>query len=363
MKTREFKVLILPGDGIGSEIMREVRKILNVLTRRYRLLLEEDFIGGASLESHGTPITEDLIKKALSFHAVLLGAVGGPRWDNNPPELKPEQGLLKLRKALAGYANLRPVKVFPGLMRASTLRAEIIDGVDFVVVRELTGGIYFGRPRGIRQTKHGVRAYNTEIYHHYEIERIARFAFSLAYQRRRRVVSVDKANVLESSMLWRRIVTEVHRDFPDVELEHMYVDNCAMQMIRNPRQFDVLLTNNMFGDILSDEAAMITGSIGMLASACLGGQTDLYEPIHGSAPDIAGQDKANPCAAILSLGLMLRYTIHDEPAASAIEQAVDKVLCRQGRTPDISTPELPVLGTSEMGDRIRNEFQALLPVA
>ncbi len=363
MRKKTFKILLLPGDGIGPEIMREVRKLLDVLSKRHRLLIDEGQIGGASLDTAGVPITEDLICRARACDAVLLGAVGGPRWDNLPAELRPEQGLLKLRKALAGYANLRPVKVFPGLMMTSTLRPEIIEGVDFVVVRELTGGIYFGRPRGIRETARGRKGYNTEVYHRHEIERIARFAFALARQRRRKVTSVDKANILESSMLWRQTVEEVHRDFTDVILNHLYVDNCAMQMIRNPKQFDVLLTNNMFGDILSDEAAMVCGSIGMLSSACLGGHTDLYEPIHGSAPDIAGQGKANPCAAILSLGLMLRYTIHDERAASAVEQAVDNVLCRQGRTSDISAPALPVFGTSEMGDRVRNEFQALIKVA
>jgi len=350
---KKIRILLLPGDGIGVEIVREARKVLeSVGGRRFKLEMTEGLIGGAAIDRQGLPVTDEVLNEARTAQAVLLGAVGGPKWDRLPYEIRPEQGLLKLRKALRTYVNLRPIKVFKALAGASTLKPEVIEGADFAVVRELTGGIYFGRPRGLKVTARGEKGFNTEVYHRFEIERIARFAFDLARGRRKRVTSVDKANILESSMLWRRVVDEVGREYPDIELNHLYVDNCAMQIIRNPRQFDIILTNNMFGDILSDEAAMVSGSIGMLASASLGGRTGLYEPIHGSAPDIAGQDKANPCATILSLALMFRYSLAEPQAAQAIEAAVESVLNQGYRTPDIAEPGAFAVGTAGMGDLI-----------
>jgi len=353
MTKKKIKILILPGDGIGPEVMRCCQPILETAgADRFRMTITEGLIGGASLDRHGVPITTEVLSQARSAHAVVLGAVGGPKWDGGPYEQRPEQGLLRLRQTLKAFVNLRPVRVWPALSFTSTLKPEVIASADFVVVRELTGGIYFGLPRGLKTTSRGEKGFNTEVYHRFEVERIARFAFELARTRRRKVTSVDKANILESSLLWRRVVTEVHGDYPDVALNHLYVDNCAMQIIRNPRQFDVILTNNMFGDILSDEAAMVSGSIGMLASACLGGRTGLYEPIHGSAPDIAGKDRANPCATILSLALMFRYSLAEPLIARAIETAVADVLDRDYRTPDIAGPGSKIVGTATLGEMV-----------
>ena len=288
----------------------------------------------------------------MASDAVLLGAVGGPKWDNNPPHLKPEQALLGLRKSLGLYANIRPAKIFSALIGASALRRDVVEGVDIVVVRELTGGIYFGTPRGI-ETKNGeLVATNTLVYSESEIRRIAKSAFEIALKRRKKVCSVDKANILETSQLWRKTVTAVAENYRDVELSHMYVDNCAMQLVRNPRQFDVIVTENMFGDILSDEAAMLTGSIGMLASASLGGKVALYEPVHGSAPDIAGQDKANPIATIASVAMMLRYSFNLQKEADDVESAIEKVLDNGYRTPDIMTENSKRIGTKEMAERL-----------
>ena len=362
MAKRKIKILILAGDGIGPEVMRCAKPILEIAgTERFRMAITEGLIGGASLDQHGTPITDEVLAQARGSHAVILGAVGGPKWDDRPYEQRPEQGLLRLRRTLKAFVNLRPVRVWPALSFISTLKPEVIDAADFVVVRELTGGIYFGRPRGLKTTSRGEKGFNTEVYHRFEVERIARFAFELARTRRRKVTSVDKANILESSLLWRRIVTEVHGDYPDVTLNHLYVDNCAMQIIRNPCQFDVILTNNMFGDILSDEAAMVSGSIGMLASACLGGRTGLYEPVHGSAPDICGQDRANPCATILSLALMFTHTLQEPRIGRAIEAAVCDVLERDYRTPDICGPGSKVIGTAALADMICSALKAARP--
>jgi 3-isopropylmalate dehydrogenase len=283
---------------------------------------------------------------------VLLGAVGGPKWDKNPPHLKPEQALLGLRKSLGLYANIRPAKIFSALIDASALKREVVEGVDIVVVRELTGGIYFGTPRGIEMKNGEPVATNTLVYSESEIQRIAKSAFEIALKRRKKICSVDKANILETSQLWRKTVTAVAERYRDVELSHMYVDNCAMQLVRNPRQFDVIVTENMFGDILSDEAAMLTGSIGMLASASLGGKVALYEPVHGSAPDIAGQDKANPIATIASVAMMLRYSFNLQKEADDIESAIEKVLDNGYRTPDIVTENSKRIGTKEMAERL-----------
>jgi 3-isopropylmalate dehydrogenase len=358
MKKKIAKVLLLPGDGVGPEIMNQAEKILDVLSNGFiEIERETDVIGGASIEMNGEPITEHVINKAKTSDVVLLGAVGGEQWDLPANHLRPEQGLLRLRRTLNLFANLRPVKIYAGLTSASPLKKELVNGADFVIVRELTGGIYYGKPRGIRNTSKGEKALNTEVYYRYEIERIARIAFEIATARKKKVTSVDKANVLESSMLWRDVVNRIHREYSNVTLSHLYVDNCAMQIIKNPRQFDVILTNNMFGDILSDEAAMISGSIGMLASASLGGSTGLYEPIHGSAPDIAGQNKANPCAAILSIALMCEYSLRNQKISKAIENAVENVLKQGYRTVDIAETSSEILTTSEMGDKIKNELE------
>ena len=357
MTRNRLKLLILPGDGIGPEIVNEAMKIIRLLMEKgIAIEIEEASIGGSSIDQVGKPITEETLEKAKQCDAVLLGAVGGPKWEGLPHELRPEQGLLRLRKELGLFANLRPVRVFEPLIDASPLKREIIEGVDFIVVRELTGGIYFGQPRG----KNRKKAFNTEIYHREEIERIGRIAFQLACKRRKNLVSVDKANVLESSVLWREVITELHKEFMDVELTHQYVDNCAMQIIKNPGQFDVILTNNIFGDILSDESAMLTGSIGMLPSASLGVEHALYEPIHGSAPDIAGKNTANPCAEILCLAMMFRYTFNLPEIAQVIESATEDTLKQGYRTPDIAGKNTKILSTSQMGDMIKKRVEELL---
>jgi 3-isopropylmalate dehydrogenase len=332
-------------------------KVLETAGARFGIPLEfeEGIVGGAAIDREGTPLPLQTRSLCKACDAILFGAVGGPKWDSLPVDRRPERGLLTLRKELGLYANLRPVKLFAPLVDASPLKREIIEGVDLMVLRELTGGLYFGEPKGIDALPNaqGERAVDTLIYTTPEIERIARIGFQIAAQRRKRLTSVDKVNVLASSQLWRRVVTETAREFPDIKLDHMLVDNCSMQLIRDPRQFDVLLTENTFGDILSDEAAMLAGSIGMLPSASLGDGPGLYEPIHGSAPDIAGQDTVNPLATILSAAMLLRYSLHHELAAAAIETAVSRVLEAGYRTPDIWQPGPAVLvNTAHMGDLV-----------
>jgi 3-isopropylmalate dehydrogenase len=350
-------VLILPGDGIGPEIVAEAVKVLNVVNDKFGLglTLEEGLVGGSAYDAHGTPLPEETMDKAKASDAILLGAVGGPKWDNlEDRELRPEKGLLGLRSGLELFGNLRPAILYPQLADASSLKPEIVSGLDILIVRELTGGIYFGKPRGIRTLENGEReGYNTYVYSESEIRRIAKVAFESAQKRNKKLCSVDKANVLEVTVLWREILEEVSKDYPDVELSHMYVDNAAMQLVRAPKQFDVMVTGNMFGDILSDAAAMLTGSIGMLPSASLDKDNKgMYEPCHGSAPDIAGQGIANPLATILSAAMMLRYSLNEVAAADAIEEAVSKVLDQGLRTADIFSEGMSKVSTEEMGEAV-----------
>ncbi len=350
------KILVLPGDGIGPEIVAEAEKVLQALITDHDLKLQIDHgaIGGHGVDVSGKPLPEETLEKARTSDAVLLGAVGGPKWETIERSLRPERGLLAIRSGLGLYANLRPAIVHSALADASTLRPEIVAGLDIMIVRELTGGIYFGEPRGMRRTSDNLReGFNTLIYNEAEIRRIASMAFEVARKRSGKVCSVDKANVLEATELWREVVTEVAADYPDVSLQHMYVDNAAMQLVRDPKQFDVIVTTNMFGDILSDLASMLTGSIGMLPSASLN-QTGqgLYEPIHGSAPDIAGQNKANPLATILSVAMMLRYSLNEISHANRIEAAVKKVLANGLRTPDICRSGDQAISTADMGDAV-----------
>lgn len=352
---RAIKIIVLSGDGVGPEITAQAIKVLKKIESLTSLsfTLSEGLVGGKSIDELGVPITDELLSECRKSDAVLLGAVGGPKWDTTDPSRpRPEQGLLALRKHLELFANLRPVKMYGALADSSTLKREIIDEIDMIVVRELTGGLYFGKSE--RETDdRGPFAYDTMIYHEDEIERIVRIAFQIAKDRTKKVTSVDKANVLESSRLWREVTERVALEFPDISLIHQLVDNSAMQMIRNPRQFDVLVTENMFGDILSDEAAMLTGSIGMLPSASIGASgVSMYEPIHGSAPDIAGKDLANPLATILSVAMMLRYSINNVAYAEAVETAVEEVLKKGYRTKDIEQPGCETVGTNEMGDLV-----------
>jgi 3-isopropylmalate dehydrogenase len=352
---------VLPGDGIGPEVTAEAVKVLKaieeILGPKFRF--QTALIGGAALDATAVPLPAETIAVCNNAQAILLGAVGGPQWDNKRPELRPEQGLLQLRQRQELYVNLRPAKVLDSLVNLSALKPNLVRGTDLVIVRELLGGIYFGNPRGIF-SKNGERmGINTEVYREHEVERVAHRAFQLARLRRRKVTSVDKANILESSRLWREVVTRIGRMYPDVELQHLYVDSCAMQLIDRPTSFDVILTNNMFGDILSDEAAMLTGSIGLLPSASLGERTALYEPVHGSAPDIAGRNRANPIAAIASAALMLRYSLRMEAVAEAVETAIEKVMKRGARTSDLPGKKRPV-STSRMGDLIAAETQKIL---
>ena len=349
-----FKIAVLPGDGIGVEIVPQAVKALQAISEKYghTFSFTEALVGGAAYDAQGHPLPAATLELCKSSDAVLLGAIGGPKWDNLPVELRPELGaLLPLRKELALFANLRPCILFPPLMHASTLKEEVLQGVDILVIRELTGGIYFGEKRR-EKTADGQKATDVLTYSTYEIERIVRFGFDAARQRTGRLCSVDKANVLESSRLWRETVMDLSPEYADVEVTHMYVDNCSMQLIRNPRQFDVIVTENMFGDILTDEASMLTGSIGMLPSASIGGEVGLYEPAHGSAPDIAGQNKANPLATILSAGMLLRYSLKLEKEAQVIEQAVHQVIDAGYRTPDLAQPGMKILGTNEIGDLV-----------
>jgi len=357
------RILLLPGDGIGPEVTREAQRVLQAAAESTGLSLEfeESLIGGASIDAHGTPLSEETLALARESRAVLLGAVGGPKWDAMPVATRPEKGLLGIRKALDLFANLRPATVFPALADASTLRPEVVAGIDLLVVRELTGGIYFGEPRGQERVDGLREARNTMVYDEREIARICRVAFEAAQGRRRELTHVHKANVLEVSQLWMEVVEEVAKDYPDVELNHQLVDSMAMLLLREPANYDVIVTGNLFGDILSDEAAMITGSLGMLPSASLGvGGVGLYEPVHGSAPDIAGQDRANPLAAILSAAMLLEHSLAALEAATSIRNAVSAVLTAGDRTEDLlgTAQGGEALGCREMGERVLGELAA-----
>ena len=346
----------MPGDGIGPEIMEQGVKVLNVIGEKFGHKFEttEALIGGAAIDATGGPLPEETVKACKESDAVLLGAVGGPKWDTIDPAIRPERGLLGIRKELSLFANLRPAALFSELKDACYLRADIVErGLDVMVVRELTGGIYFGEPRGTKVENGERMGYNTMVYYEHEVKRIAKVAFEAAMKRDKRLCSVDKANVLDVSRVWREIVIEVSEDYPEVELTHMYVDNAAMQLVRDPSQFDVIVTGNLFGDILSDAAAAITGSIGMLPSASLGASNPgLYEPIHGSAPDIAGRNKANPLATILSIAMMLRYSFNMAEEADCIEAAVEKTLAEGLRTGDIMDEGGKLVGCTEMGEAV-----------
>ncbi len=349
-------IAVLPGDGIGKEIVAEAVKVIEKINSNYNadLTMEEGAIGGAGYDQYGKPFPDETLELCQRADAVLLGAVGGPEYEDLPRELRPERGLLAIRSEMQLFSNLRPAILYPQLASASTLKDEVVSGLDLMIVRELTGGIYFGQPRGIETLENGERrGFNTLEYTESEIERIARSAFDIAMKRNKRVCSVDKANVLEVSELWREVVTRVAKDYPEVELSHMYVDNAAMQLVKAPKQFDVMVTKNMFGDILSDAAAMLTGSIGMLPSASLDASgKGMYEPIHGSAPDIAGQNIANPLATILSVSMMLRYSLDMSDIAEKIDQAVSNVLDQGLRTADIYSAGMKQVSTREMGDAV-----------
>ena len=355
----EYKIAVVAGDGIGPEITAEAVKVLKKIGGKFghNFIFDDVCAGGSAIDKYGEPLPEESLNKCKNSDAVLLGAVGGPKWDGVEGSKRPERALLGIREGLGLYVNLRPAIMHKALSDACPLKKEITgDSFDIMIVRELTGGIYFGE-RGYREGKYGHEAYDVETYSDYEIERIARFAFEAAMKRNKKVTSVDKANVLESSRLWRKTVTKIAEEYPEVELTHMYVDNAAMQLVRNPRQFDVIVTSNMFGDILSDEASQITGSIGMLPSASIGkANPGMYEPIHGSAPDIAGENIANPIATILSVGMMLRYSFDLGKEADAIEQAIAKVLDKGLRTPDIMSEGMVLVGTKAMGDAICEEI-------
>ncbi|WP_127530659.1 3-isopropylmalate dehydrogenase [Paenibacillus kobensis] len=348
------KIAVLAGDGIGPEVVGEALKVLKKTEELfgYQFEFEHGLFGGIAIDEKGTPLPQETLEICQKADAVLLGAVGGPKWDSNPKELRPETGLLGIRKALGLFSNIRPANVFDCLMDASTLKPEVLEGTDLIVVRELTGGIYFGE-KFRREGENGQEAVDTCVYNVQEVERIVRQAFEIAQTRRKKLASVDKANVLETSRLWREVVIRIAPEYPDVELEHVLVDNCAMQLLRRPSSFDVIVTENMFGDILSDEAAMLTGSIGMLQSASMGeGSFGLYEPVHGSAPDIAGQGISNPIATILSVALMFRLTFGYHEAAQVIEDAVKSVLDAGHRTGDIAVDKSKAIGTTAMGDLI-----------
>ncbi len=356
---KKHKIAILPGDGIGPEVVREGVKIFTAIAERYGFLfeLQEGIVGGAAIDKCGEPLPQSSLNLAKNADAVVLGAVGGPKWENLEYKIRPERALLGLRDKLELYANLRPAKVFTTLINASSLKREVIENTNIMIVRELVGGIYFGKPKGVQKLEDGnEKGVNTLVYTTPEIKRIAKIAFEVASRRKKKVLSVDKANVLESTELWRKVVSEVHADYQDIELSHMYVDNCAMQLIKDPRQFDVIVTTNMFGDILSDEAAMLTGSIGMLPSASLGGNNGMYEPVHGSAPDIAGQNIANPIATIMSIAMMFKYSFGMDEASEKIESAVEKILQNGYRTKDIMDKGGKLVGTKEMGDLILKEI-------
>ena len=357
-----IKLALFTGDGIGTEVAGEAVNVLKFLfdSNSVRYEIEEDLVGGASYDEYKKPITEKALKLAKEADAVIFGAVGGPKWESLPIELRPEKALLTLRYDLGLYANLRPAKIYDELIDASPLKKDVVQGTDMMIVRELTGGIYFGQPRGIFDLEDGQKkGINTLVYTTKEIERIAKIAFEISRKRRKKVLSVDKANVLECTELWRNVVAEVAKEYPDVELTNMYVDNCSMQLIRQPKSFDVIVTTNMFGDILSDESSMVAGSIGMLPSASLNGKKGMYEPIHGSAPDIAGQNKANPIAAILSVAMMLKFSFDMDNLAEKIENAVEKVIKNGYRTADIysNAAGTKLVGTKEMGLAVIEELK------
>jgi len=360
----EYKIALLPGDGIGPEIISATLPSLIAIGEKngFTFKFQEGDVGGIAIDRHNDPFPNETFELCKNSDSVLLACIGGYKWDNNPRELRPETGLLKMRKSMGLFANLRPAKVIPQLIDASTLKKEVIEGVDIMVVRELTGGIYFGTPKGIETLPNGVRrGFSTGAYTEPEIERITRVAMEIAMKRNSRVCSVDKANVLDVSALWREVVINTAKDYPTVELSHMYVDNCAMQLIRNPRQFDTIVCGNMFGDILSDEASMLVGSLGMLPSASIGdlSQPGLFEPCHGSAPDIAGQDKANPLAQILSAAMMLRYDLSQPTAADQLERAVEIVLDKGFRTGDINQSGCILVGCKRMGEEVEKAVKGL----
>ena len=367
IKVKKRKILLLPGDGIGPEVMSEVKKIIEWFNNNKSLdfELDEDLIGGSSYDKHGTPITDEVFYKALESQAVILGAVGGPKWDNLDFSKKPERALLKLRKELKLFANLRPAICFKQLVNASSLKPEIVSGLDIMIVRELTGGIYFGEPRGIKPIDNGERkGINTHVYTSSEIARVARVAFDLAKKRSNKVTSCEKSNVMEAGQLWKEEVQVVHdKEYSEVELNHMLADNCAMQLLRNPKQFDVIVTDNLFGDMLSDEAGMLTGSLGLLPSASLGvkdkngNMRSMYEPVHGSAPDIADKSIANPIATILSFAMALRYSLDLDKEADQLEKAVQDVLDEGLRTKDIVSKGMKEVSTSEMGAAIISKLK------
>jgi 3-isopropylmalate dehydrogenase len=360
------KILVLPGDGIGPEIMREVMRVMEFFDQRHIASFEvsEGLVGGSAYDADGVPLTDATLARAKAADAVLFGSVGGPKWETLPFELQPERGLLRLRKEMDLFANLRPAVVFEALADASSLKRELVAGLDLLIVRELTGGIYFGDPRGIETLPDGTRrGINTEVYSEAEIERVTRAAFELARKRQKRLTEVDKANVMESGLLWREVANRIRPDYPDVELSFMYADNCAMQLVRAPKQFDVIVTSNLFGDILSDCAAMLTGSLGMLPSASLGAadargrRMTLYEPVHGSAPDIAGKGVANPLASILSFAMMLRYSFDLGDEADLVENAVRQALASGARTGDIARAGDARASTHDMGDAVLREIE------
>jgi 3-isopropylmalate dehydrogenase len=355
---------LLPGDGIGKEISLEAKKVFTWLTKKLKMEIDlyEDLVGGAAIDAYGTPLSDQTLNKIKKTDAIILGAVGGPKWENLDFEQRPERGLLRIRKELDLFANFRPAIVFDSLVQSSTLKTEVIEGLDILIIRELTGGIYFGQPRGIEKIDHNnSKGINTLVYTTHEIRRIAEVAFETAMSRSKRLCSVDKANVLESTELWRKIMIETSEKFPEVKLSHMYVDNAAMQLVRNPKQFDVIVTTNMFGDILSDCASMLTGSLGMLPSASIGISKDgrknaMYEPVHGSAPDIAGKGIANPLAMILSIGMMFKYSFSNENIFKIINNSVNSILEKGFRTKDISSDKTIEISTSEMGDKVLEEL-------
>jgi 3-isopropylmalate dehydrogenase len=361
-----MKLALFAGDGIGVEVTKEAVKVLKYLldSNSINYEIEEGLVGGASYDAYGKPITEETLKIAKESDAVIFGAVGGTKWEPLPIELRPEKALLTLRYDLGLYANLRPAKVYDDLIDASPLKKEIVGGTNMMIIRELTSGIYFGKPRGIEDLPDGTKkGFNTLVYTTKEIERIAKIAFDISMKRRKKVLSVDKANVLESTELWRNVVANVSKNYPEVELSNMYVDNCSMQLIKQPASFDVIVTTNLFGDILSDEASMVSGSIGMLPSASLNGKKGMYEPIHGSAPDIAGQNKANPLATILSCAMMLRYSFDKDNLADYIEKSVENVIKKGYRTQDIYSggAGLKLVGTSQMGEAVLSELKDIMP--
>jgi 3-isopropylmalate dehydrogenase len=363
-KKTNISIALLPGDGIGKEISKESKKIFNWIDNntKFNIELIEGLVGGESIDKYNTPLSEETLKKISKTEAILLGAVGGPKWENLPFKIRPERGLLKIRKDLDLFANFRPAIVFDSLIESSSLKPEIIKGLDMLIIRELTGGIYFGEPRGVKKiSKNNFKGYNTLVYTTKEIERIAEIAFQSAMARSKKLCSVDKANVLESTELWRDVVNQVSKNYPDVELTHMYVDNASMQLVRNPQQFDVIVTTNMFGDILSDCASMLTGSLGMLPSASVGKKNDgicnaMYEPVHGSAPDIAGKGVANPLAMILSLAMMFKYSFESNNIYILINKVINSILKKGYRTRDIHSKKNKVVSTGEMGDLVLEEL-------